>query len=155
MGGKGYIIASELVISKLSPEDVKIYRKKEDTSFQKMGFGPMEGHVLIRDSVSWKGRPENMPTGAIEGLLKAIEISKKCAGVKGMGTHPTKGYRIPQKDVCQIKNKLPPEQRKPRKYKPRGKMTLDQIIQLAREKGATVPTGLTGGGFITEVTRKE
>ncbi|PIP53045.1 hypothetical protein COX08_03150 [Candidatus Beckwithbacteria bacterium CG23_combo_of_CG06-09_8_20_14_all_34_8] len=100
--GKGRIIASELALKGVSPERIDALANSPSVSLQKMGFGSLEGHILIRNAVTWKRKPENLPEGVKKGLGKAIGVSKACAGTKGMATHPKKGYRIPAKGVCQI-----------------------------------------------------
>jgi hypothetical protein len=44
-----------------------------------------------------------MPTEVERGLGKAIGISKKCAGVKGIGVNPLNGETVPAKVICQLK----------------------------------------------------
>lgn len=65
------------------------------------GTPPGEDKIVASTAVYWKGKSiKELPDAVKKGLEKAIEISKGCAGVKGVRVY--KGVQMPAKAVCQI-----------------------------------------------------
>jgi len=97
-------------MAKLQPEEVSLVEVAEISATPGVRtattpFGAPPGHQqrYVGRSVAWKKHPEAMPTEVERGLSKAQGISKKCAGVKGIGVNPLNGETVPQKVICQLK----------------------------------------------------
>ena len=97
-------------MAKLLPEEVSLVDVAEisadprlRTSTTPFGARPGERIRYVGRAVAWKSNPQAMPNEVREGLEKAIEISRKCEGVKGVGIDPTTGKVVPNKVICQIK----------------------------------------------------
>lgn len=97
-------------MAKLAPEEVTLLDVAEiaaDPAHRTATtpFGALRGRVqrYVGDAVPWKRNPAAMPSKVRDGLDKAIKISKGCAGVRGIGTHPVKGTTVPAKVICQMK----------------------------------------------------
>ena len=68
-------------------------------------FGALPGRAIryVGRAVSWKRNAAAMPDAVRKGLAKAIVISKKCAGEKGIGVNPLTGEVVPNKVICQLR----------------------------------------------------
>ena len=67
-----------------------------------------EDNIFVGRAVSWKGKTgaafeASAPQGVVQGLQKAIAISKGCAGIKGVVT--ISGRKLPKKVVCQMQKR--------------------------------------------------
>jgi len=97
-------------MAKLLPEEVSLVEVAEISGTPGVRtattpFGAMPGHQqrYVGRSVPWKKHPEAMPTAVETGLSKAIKISQKCAGVRGVAVSPLTGETVPNKVICQLK----------------------------------------------------
>jgi len=97
-------------VAKLQPEEVSLVEVAEVAATPGVRtattpFGALPGHQqrYVGRAVPWKRNPEAMPTAVETGLGKAIKISQKCAGVKGIAVNPLNGETVPAKVICQLK----------------------------------------------------
>lgn len=97
-------------MAKLLPEEVTLVEVAEISATPGVRtattpFGARPGHQqrYVGRSVAWKMHPEAMPSEVEAGLGKAIKISQKCAGVKGIAVSPVTGETVPNKVICQLK----------------------------------------------------
>lgn len=54
-------------------------------------------------AVAWKMNFAAAPKAVKDGLVKAIKISKDCAGIFGTAVNPLTGGLVPAKVICQLK----------------------------------------------------
>jgi hypothetical protein len=97
-------------MAKLAPEEVSLIDVAEvaaDPAHRTATtpFGALPGRVVryVGRSVPWKRHRDRMPNAVVDGLNKAIAISAKCKGVKGVGVNPLNGQVVPQKVICQLR----------------------------------------------------
>ena len=97
-------------MAKLLPEEVSLIDVAEiagdaahRTATTPFGAAPGKGVRYVGRSVPWKFNFAAAPTKVVEGLKKAIAISKKCAGVRGIGVNPITHEVVPAKVICQLK----------------------------------------------------
>ncbi|MBA7681055.1 hypothetical protein ES703_89383 [subsurface metagenome] len=97
-------------MAKLLPEEVSLVDVAEiaedaahRTATTPFGAPPGKGQRYVGRSVSWKFNPAAMPAAVKAGLSKAIAISKKCAGVTGIGVNPITHETVPAKVICQLR----------------------------------------------------
>ncbi len=106
--GKAY----RLVRPQLTLEDIMRLRTDSEYSLTTSPFGitPAEyaanPPLYLKRAVAWKGKmgaefERTAPSAVVEGLKKAIRISKACAGIKGTVLHNGKLY--PRKCIEQKK----------------------------------------------------
>lgn len=97
-------------MAKIMPDEVKLVDIAEISSDPShrtatSPFGARPGHSVryVGRAVVWKGNAAAMPTEVEAGLKRAIKISQKCAGTKGIGVNPLNGEVVPNKVICQLK----------------------------------------------------
>lgn len=97
-------------MAKLTPEEVTLIDVADiaadpahRTSTTPFGGLPGKPVRYVGRAVSWKRNFAAAPTAVVDGLKKAIGISKKCAGTRGIGVNPLNGEVVPNKVICQLK----------------------------------------------------
>lgn len=97
-------------MAKLEPNEVTLISVADiaadpahRTSTTPFGGLPGRPQRYVGRAVSWKKNFAAAPDAVVNGLKKAIGISQKCAGTKGIGVNPLNGEVVPNKVICQLK----------------------------------------------------
>ena len=114
-------LATGMIIKGAGIEDLKDLNRLEldnTLSLSATPFGATEEDesLYVKRAVPWKGVTGTLEeifatlnqyvgkkgVGVGNALRKAIDVSRACAGTKGIARHPKFGYAIPAKALCQI-----------------------------------------------------
>jgi len=92
-----------------------------------------------KSAVGWKRDPDAMPDGVRIGLTTSIAISRKCKVKGGFIYRAEYGKKLSEKNVCQIKLRLPEHlkevgPRKPIRIKAITELVPPDLIKAAEEK---------------------